>query len=382
MKILVLCYEYPPVGGGGGRVAAQVAASLASRGHDVRVLTAGMRHLPRREMRDQIEVLRPESFRRREDTCRVPEMALYVATSFLPVLREARKWRPDVIHAHFAVPTGPLALAAKIFAGVPYVLTAHLGDVPGGVPEQTDHLFRFLGPVLAPIWRRAQSVTAVSRFVAGLAAKAYGVDPVVIPNGVNRIAPPQLRIHSPRRILMVGRLSIQKNPLLALKALALIKEMDWSLDVIGDGPLRYKVIEFAEREGIATRVTLHGWTSGAMVAGVMAEADILLMPSLHEGLPMVAIEALQLGVAIVGSQIGGMRDVVDEEKNGFLCELSPAAFAEKLRVLLADAEMLKRMRRASREKADDFDLEKTVTAYEGILEQSSRRDREQGSPRP
>ena len=370
MKVLVLCYEYPPIGGGGGRVAAQVAASLARRGHEIRVLTAGMRHLPRREIRDQIEVLRPESFRRREDTCTVPEMALYLATSLLPVLREARNWRPDVVHAHFAVPTGPLALAAKLFTGIPYVLTAHLGDVPGGVPEQTDHLFRLLGPFVTPVWRRARSVTTVSRFVAGLAANAYGVKPVVIPNGVNPIARPELRVHSPRRIIMAGRLSIQKNPLLAIKALALIKEMDWSFDVIGDGPLVPDVRELVSREGIGGRVMLHGWISSDQVAQLMAEADILLMPSLHEGLPMVAIEALQRGLAIVGSQIGGMQDVVDEGRNGFLCELSPAAFAQKLGILLACPGTLERMRRASREKAGDFDLEKSVSAYEGVLEGS------------
>ncbi|MET0253275.1 MAG: glycosyltransferase family 4 protein, partial [Terrimicrobiaceae bacterium] len=121
MKILVLCYEYPPIGGGGGRIAAQVASGLARRGHAVRVLTGGMRHLPRREVRDLVEVVRPFSFRRREDTCTVPEMALYLATGLLPVLRESRKWRPDVVHAHFAVPTGPLALATKLLTGVPYV---------------------------------------------------------------------------------------------------------------------------------------------------------------------------------------------------------------------------------------------------------------------
>ncbi len=77
----------------------------------------------------------------------------------------------------------------------------------------------------------------------------------------------------------------------------------------------------AEQEGIGGRVTLHGWISSAQVAQLMADADILLMTSLHEGLPMVAIEALQWGLAIVGSQIGGMRDVVEEGRNGFLCEL-------------------------------------------------------------
>ena len=371
MKILVLCYEYPPIGGGGGRVAARVAERLACRGHKVRVLTAGMRHLPRREVRDQIEILRPRSFRRRKDTCTVPEMGLYLLTNLLPVLREARSWRPNVVHAHFAVPTGPLALAAKAFVGIPYVLTVHLGDVPGGVPEQTDHLFRLLGPFVTPVWRRARFVTAVSGFVADLATRAYGVKPIVVPNGVDPIAQPELRAHSPRRIVMAGRLSIQKNPLLAIKALTLIREMDWSFDVVGDGPLGPEVQALAQREGIGGRVTLHGWLPNAQVAQVMADADILLMTSLHEGLPMVAIEALQLGLAIVGSQIGGMRDVVEEGRNGFLCELSPAAFAQKLRALLEDAEMLERMRRASHEKAGDFDLEKTVTAYEGVLTESS-----------
>ena len=101
----------------------------------------------------------------------------------------------------------------------------------------------------------------------------------------------------------------------------MIKEMDWSFDVIGDGPLGPDVRELVLREGIGGRVMLHGWISSDQVAQLMAEADILLMPSLHEGLPMVAIEALQRGLAIVGSQIGGMQDVVDEGRNGFLCEL-------------------------------------------------------------
>jgi glycosyltransferase involved in cell wall biosynthesis len=371
LKILVLCYEYPPIGGGGGRVAAQVASSLARRGHAVRVLTGGMRHLPRRQVLDKVEIVRPFSFRRREDTCTVPEMAMYLATSLLPVLRESRKWRPDVVHAHFAVPTGPLALVAKLLAGVPYVLTAHLGDVPGGVPEQTDHLFRLVGPLVKPVWRLARRVTAVSRFTAELAAKAYGVEPTVIPNGVPPIPPPQISVHSPRRIIMAGRLSIQKNPLLAIEALALIKDLNWSFEVIGDGPLASDMRALAGKSGLGGRVTMRGWLPNVQVAELMAGADILLMPSSNEGLSMVAIEALQHGLAIVASQVGGMRDVVEEGRNGFLCELSPDALAQKLRVLLADASLLERMRNASQQMAGDFDLEKTVDAYEKVLRESS-----------
>ena len=368
MKILLLCYEYPPIGGGGGRVAAQVAASLVSRGHQVRVVTAGMRHLPQREVRERVEILRPASFRRREDTCTVPEMALYVLTNLWTAVREARQWRPDIVHAHFAVPTGPVALIASLVTGIPYVLTVHLGDVPGGVPEQTDHLFRLIGPLVSPVWHRAEVVTAVSRFVAGLASKAYGVEPVVVPNGVRLVAESTVPIHSRTRLLMAGRLSIQKNPLLAIQALALIREMDWSLDVIGDGPLRAEMEALARREGVDDRVTVHGWLSEAHVAARMAASDILLLTSLQEGSPMVAIEALQWGLAIVSSRIAGMHDIVEEGKNGFLCDLTAATFAERLRELLATPTLLNAMRRASREKAVQFDIEKTVSTYESILE--------------
>ena len=112
----------------------------------------------------------------------------------LPVLRESQEVAPGRRARALCGPTGPLALATKLLTGVPYVLTAHLGDVPGGVPEQTDHLFRLVGPLVKPVWRAARQVTAVSRFTAELAARAYGVEPTVIPNGVPPIPPPQVRV--------------------------------------------------------------------------------------------------------------------------------------------------------------------------------------------
>lgn len=367
MKILVLCYEYPPVGGGGGRVAAQVAAGLVRRGHEVKVCTAGLRHLPSREVRDGVEIFRAESFRKREDTCSVPEMALYLLTNLLPAWKLARNWRPDVIHAHFAVPSGGVALAVSVATGIPYVLTAHLGDVPGGVPEQTAGLFRLVDPFARIIWKKAARITAVSRHVAGLARAAYGVDARVILNGVPSLGKKEVALQAPRRLLLAGRLSVQKNPLLAVEALALVRDLDWSLEVIGEGPLGGELRAAAARLGLEERITFHGWLDGAEVAAQMASADVLLMTSLHEGLPMVAVEALQYGLAIVGSEIGGLRDVITDGGNGFLCALAPGALAARLRELLADDAHLLAARRASLEKAADFDLEKTLDDYEQVL---------------
>src|SRR5258708_30178196 len=103
MRILVLCYESPPLGGGGGRVAQSIAVQMAARGHEVRVQSAALGWCSTIERYDNLEVYRTASGRRAPDTCAVHEMGLYCATSFLPTLRHIRESKPDVIHAHFAV---------------------------------------------------------------------------------------------------------------------------------------------------------------------------------------------------------------------------------------------------------------------------------------
>jgi len=374
MKILVLCYEYPPVGGGGGRVAARVAEGLAGRGHEVRVVSAGMRHLARDEFIDGVQVHRPESFRRREDTCSVPEMALYLLTSFFPALRICREWKPDVIHAHFVVPTGALAWSLGQLTGIPYVLTAHLGDVPGGVPEQTEGLFRLLGPLIRPIWRGAAGVTAVSTFVGDLAKAASGVRARVILNGLDPVRfSPGAVANSIPRLMMLGRLSVQKDPLLAIRALAIIRDLDWTFEVIGEGPLGQQMRDLAKAEELLDRITFSGWLGADDVATRLQASDILLMTSSQEGLPVAGIEALQHGLAVVGSQIGGLADIIDDGRNGFLVERTPEAFAEKLRRVLTDRVCLESFRAASLEKSKSFRMSDRIADYEETLLSAAQR---------
>lgn len=367
MRILCLNYEYPPVGGGGGRIAHRINAELVRRGHQVRVQTAGMRHLPSSEMVEGVEIFRTESFRKKEDTCTVPEMALFLLTSLGPTLKHIRQWKPQVIHAHFAVPTGALAWAAHRITGAPYVLTAHLGDVPGGVPEQTAGLFRLVKPFTRPIWRRAAAITAVSTFVAELAENAYGCRTEVVLNGIPLSPRPEIHAHRLPKIVMVGRLSVQKNPLLAIRSLALLRDLEWEFQVIGDGPLRKEMEQEAAAAGLSDRIRFSGWQDSASVQASMRDSDILLLTSLSEGLPMAAIEALDAGLAIVSSRIGGVTDVVENDVNGALCDLTPEAFAASLRPLLSDSGELTRRREASSLRAGRFDIRATAESYERIL---------------
>lgn len=372
MRILCLNYEYPPVGGGGGRIAHRINAGLVRRGHSVRVHTAGLKHLPDHEIVDGVEVFRTRSFRRKEDTCTVPEMGLYVVTNVLPTIGHIRRWKPDVIHAHFAVPTGAVAWSASLVTGAPYVLTAHLGDVPGGVPEQTAGLFKVVEPFTRPIWNRARALTAVSTFVADLAEKAYHRRPLVIPNGIPLGDRPVLESHSPPRILMVGRLSVQKNPMLAVRSLAMVKDLAWEFHVIGDGPLRHEMETGAAQQGIGDRTRFHGWLPGDDVARMMRESDLLLLTSRSEGLPVAAIEALSHGLGIVSTDIPGVADVVGNHKNGRLAPPTPDALGAALRQPFCEPETLSQWRNHSLDLAANFDLEKILSAYEDILTSSAR----------
>lgn len=389
-KILLLCYEYPPLGGGGGRVAAQVARALQQRGYELHVVTGGMNSLPKESMIDGIKVSRVRSGRRHEDSCTVFEMMLWVLAALPVALREAYRWKPDIIHAHFAVPTGALAWLLHQLTRIPYFLTVHLGDVPGGVPEQTAFLFKIIKPWTIPIWRAAAAVTAVSTFVADLAERAYGVRPEVILNGVdffrttslsepnlekNLIAMPcessvKLTKEENRpHLLIVGRLSIQKNPLFAIQALALLDDLPWSLHIVGEGPLSEALRAEVRQQNFQDRVLFRGWLEEKEVREVMQRSDILLMPSLSEGLPMAGVEALTCGLAIVGSHIGGLQDIVKDGKNGRFFNLNDGvqAMAEALRPFLENRALLRQAQEASRCLARGFEWSKSVDAYQKVI---------------
>ena len=370
MRILVLNYEFPPVGGGGGRAAEDICRGLARMGHDVRVQTSLVRGLPRVESRDGYVIHRSWAMRRRADRCSVPEMFAYAVTNFLPSLRHAVTWKPDLIHVHFAVPSGAVGLIVSLLTGVPYVLSTQLGDVPGGVPEQTDHLFNYLKPFTVPIWRRAAAVTVPAEHIRELAVQAYHVSVETVPNSVD---PEQVRQSSgqaghPRRLIFAGRFNPQKNLIFLLDLLKRIADLDWRMDMLGDGPMMNEVRTAITRLGLNGKVTLRGWVTPEEVENLMAESDVLVLPSLSEGMPVVGLRALAAGLAIAGSAIGGITDLVQDGVNGVLFPSDDLNAAEKaLREMLSSDDLLASMKRAGRSAAERFDLDQVAQTYERIF---------------
>lgn len=370
MRILTLIHEFPPIGGGGGRAAYDICKELVKRGHDVTVLTAHMNGLPYDEIREGIRLVRISSRRTESFSASFSTMLSYVLSGFWAGLKLISHFRPNIIHTHFAVPAGALAFALSILTGVPYILTAHLGDVPGGVPEKTERWFRWLEPYTKPIWKRAKHIVAVSEFTRQLALKHYPVNIHVIPNGVDltNLVPNHMEISKTPHIVFAGRFVSQKNPLAIIRVLSMLKDLDWTCSMLGDGPMFSEVQQQIQRYEMANRFYLPGWVTSEEVLKEFSKSDILFMPSHSEGLPVVGVQALAKGLAIVASRIGGFLELVDQNKNGFLIEVNDeVAFSSALRELLSNREHLIKFRHASLKKARNFNIQKVVDQYETIM---------------
>jgi len=383
MRILVLIHEYPPVGGGGGRVAQDLCQGLSRRGHELTVLTAHYQGLPFEQVGDGVRVIRLRSWRRQAYKADLLAMTAYLIAGFRSGISLFRRWKPDLIHVHFAVPAGALALALSRLTGVPYVLTAHLGDVPGGVPEKTDRWFRWLYPFTPPIWKGAAAVAAVSEHTRQLAIRHYPVQMHVIPNGVDMdgLDPGEIVVGQPPRIVFAGRFVPQKDPLRVVLTLAELKHLEWKCVLIGDGPLRPTVEGEIKARGLEERFILTGWVEPEKVLQWYRQSDILFMPSLSEGFPVAGVQGLAMGLAIIASGVGGFIDLVQPGENGYLIEPNqPDGYRRALAELLADPQRLYNFRLASRRLAARFDLSNIVQAYEALYRAALVKPKEAGAP--
>ena len=366
-----MIYEFPPVGGGGGRAAQDLYPVLVNLGYEIKLVTSHYKGLPRREEIEGVQVIRVPALRRHAYEANFLTMFAYIISGFIASLSLIRRWRPDLIHVHFAVPSGPLAWLLWRFTGIPYILTAHLGDVPGGVPGKTGGWFKWVYPFTPPVWRSAVQVVAVSEFTRRLALKYYPVDIRVIPNGVDvaRLNPNANETGSPPQIVFAGRFVEQKNPLQIVHTLAELRDLNWKCVLMGDGALRAQMEEELTRLGLEKRVSLPGWVTPEEVLDQFNRSDILFVPSKSEGLPVVGVQALAKGLAIVASKVGGWTDLVDSGTNGYLVDPQhPNEYAHVLRGLLSDDHLLQSFRAASLRKAWQFDLSVVAQQYASIYQ--------------
>jgi glycosyltransferase involved in cell wall biosynthesis len=259
MKILTLSYEFPPIGGGGSRVVHGLTKELVRLGHQVDLVTMGFRGLPRIEDVNGVTVYRVPCVRLQKSICRPPEMLTYLVVAFPYLLRLIRQGQYDVNHTHFIFPDALLSYALKKITGLPYVITAHGSDVPGYNPNRFKALHRILKPIWKVVVENADMIISPSKSLAQLISLQLPTTQIqVIPNGID-IEPFNITQGERNRILVVSR--------------------------------------FFERKGVQ----------------YFLRASIFVFPSEAENFPIVLLEAMIAGLAIITTKDTGCEEVVGEK---------------------------------------------------------------------
>jgi L-malate glycosyltransferase len=351
--------------GGSGTVATDLAAGLADRGHEVHMIT------PRRPFRLQ----RPTGVLVHQVTAEshamwsAPPWGLALAGHITTICHNASL---DVLHAHFAIPYAAATELATHMLGdeaPPWVLTLHGSDV------ETLSSDPGYAELLRHVLRRAARTTVPSEYLRSrLNERVPGAEAEVIPNFVDTsrfcpdpaLAPPSsgpVLVHASsfRPIKRVDDVvKIFANVAARLPARLLL---------LGDGPERKPALARLAALGLDDRVTAPG--AQVDVQRWMKQAHLALLPSERESFGLAALEALASGVPVVGSQVGGLPEIVVQGRVGYLAavgrvdEMSEAALR-----LLTDDETWYRARDAGRRHAQSFSPERSFDAYERVYREA------------
>jgi glycosyltransferase involved in cell wall biosynthesis len=185
-RVLLINYEYPPLGAGAGNATAHIARELVRAGTRTRVLTTRWRGLPARASEAGVEVVRVPARRRRVDRSSPLEMLSFLAGALGPAREAATQFRPQACCAFFSLPSGPLALLLRRQYGIPYLVSLRGGDVPGFWPAALGRWHLFTRPLIRVVWRHAAALVANSAGLAALARQTMPAAPLhIIPNGVD-----------------------------------------------------------------------------------------------------------------------------------------------------------------------------------------------------
>jgi glycosyltransferase involved in cell wall biosynthesis len=268
--------------------------------------------------------------------------------------RTVRASRPDVVYAHFLVPSGLIALAAR----APLVVTAHGRDVRniGAIPG--------IAAATRLVVSRAAAVVAVSGYLREeLEAKlpeARGKT-MVVGSGVDleRFRPSPRRDGAAPAFLCVGGLTERKNVLRLADAFADLGE--GTLTFVGDGPLR------ARLEG-RPGVRLAGSVAHDRIPELIAAADVVCQPSLVEPLGQALLEAMACGRPVVATRVGGPPEFVVPEAGSLVDPMDVADIAAGMR----RAATLPVPNPAARAAAEPHDVREQARRVEAILERAAR----------
>lgn len=381
---------------------------LVLRGHAVRVVTPLLGSGKEREEFDGVEVVRfplslPDDLTYgkvaqsrvgpMQKVKRLTSMARYLAAQRKHTLAEGRSFSTDIVHAHWAIPTGPAAVSAARALGAPCVITMHGGDVYVNPEQGYDFPTRwYVRPILRRTLRGADALTAITDDCRMHALRAGASDESVeiVLNGADlrRFSPEPgagdaaIRERFGRRMVFACRqLFPRKGIRFLVRAAASLKPKypDLTLVLAGDGFERPELESLAAELGIRDATTFLGWVPNSELPAYYRSAAVSVIPSLEEGFGIPAAEAMGCEVPVVASDAGGLPEVVEDGVTGKVVPRGDAdALARAIDGLLANDALRARMGKAGRERALRlFDWDRSAEQFETLFRRliEERRER-------
>ncbi len=373
MKILVLNYEYPPLGGGAAPVSRDISAQLVRRGHDVTVVTMGYKSLPAYEEAEKVKIYRLKCWRRRKNSCMPWEQYTYLLAVRCFMKQHMKTHTYDVCHTHFVIPTGEAALWVNRKYGLPYVITAHGSDVEG---HNHKIYMKIMHRLLRSSWRKivncSEGVIAPSVYLQNLMKSRYDQGKYsFIPNGLDIVKYVQLAVQGKEKsILVMGRLQRHKNVQTILRALAQTDLTDWTVDILGDGPYSKELERLVLEFKLTSFVKFHGWIDNGSREQMyyLRKSSIYITASYFENCPMSVIETIAAGCYPLLSDIPAHRQLVSEDEYYFEAnDIQGLSF--KLQALINKIDKIPR----NRIDISRYDWKNIINQYEDILYKASEK---------
>lgn len=273
------------------------------------------------------------------------------------------------LHVHFGNAGATVGMLVKALTGCHLSLTIHGPDEFDDVP----------GQFLARKMRAADVVVCISQFARGQLMRIsapedwpkfrlcrLGVNPAQFD-----FVPPVNREGAPVALLCVGRLTPAKGQVLLVQACARLRDagVPFRLTMVGEGPDRVRVEAEITRQGLGAQVRLTGALPQDGVRRELAAADVFVLPSLAEGIPVVLMEAMSSGVPCVSTPVNGIPELIEHGRTGLLATPGDVdSLTGQLQLLAADPALRRAMACAAREKVEtDFDLERNVARLSAIF---------------
>lgn len=370
IKILMLNYEFPPIGGG----AANAHLNLVRRYTDnqdlqIDILTSAAEPgFFTETIGDNIKIHKVGIHKQQLHFWRKKEVIEWLIKAGFHYKKLIRDNSYDLVHAFFGFPSGWLCYRSA--GKLPYIISLRGSDVPG-VHARLKFEYKILASTFKAIWNKASVLVACSE---GLKSRALRFLPTakieVIPNGVDldRYHPNRnTEIPDTTRLLTVGRISVIKRVPLLIDTVEILHNLGLKLNltIVGGGRMEQQIRDIVSAKNLNEIIKVTGRVESEDMPEIYRQHDILISASQQEGMSNAMLEAMASGLPIITTRCEGVEELI--ENNGIVVDKPQAEqIAQTIRKLIDDRQAYKQMTVEARKRAETFSWDRTAEQYLSI----------------